>query len=102
MIRPPPRSPLLPYPTLFRSFISAAASTAALTGIGGLVTPSISRMPDRPIITHGIQSGDGSVDSGVVWARSDRAARMLVDVSTTDRMSTRLKSSHLVNSYAAY
>ncbi|HLQ91569.1 MAG TPA: alkaline phosphatase D family protein [Xanthobacteraceae bacterium] len=67
-----------------RRFISAAASTAALTGIGGLVTPSISRMADRPIITHGIQSGDVSVDSGVVWARTDRAARMLVDVSTTD------------------
>src|SRR4051812_47844757 len=67
-----------------RRFVSAAASTAALTGIGGLAMPAISRAVNRPIITHGIQSGDVSVDSGIVWARSDRPARMLVDVSTTD------------------
>jgi alkaline phosphatase D len=67
-----------------RRFISTAASTAAMTGIGGVAMPAISRVADRPIITHGIQSGDVSADSGIVWARSDRPARMLVDVSTTD------------------
>ena len=40
--------------------------------------------PDRPQITHGVQSGDVSVDLGVVWARADRPSRMLVEVATTD------------------
>src|SRR5437879_6495611 len=45
-----------------RRFISTAASTAALTGIGGLAMPAISRVADRPMVTHGIQSGDVSAD----------------------------------------
>jgi phosphodiesterase/alkaline phosphatase D-like protein len=31
-----------------------------------------------------LQSGDVSLDSGVVWARADRPARMLVEASTTE------------------
>src|SRR5262249_17496699 len=58
--------------------------SAAVTMLGALAKPSISRAADRPIITHGIQSGDVSVDSGVVWARTDRPARMLVEAATTD------------------
>ncbi|MGH3390893.1 MAG: alkaline phosphatase D family protein, partial [Actinomadura sp.] len=37
---------------------------------------------DRPRLTHGVQSGDVTADRAVVWARADRPARMLVDVST--------------------
>ena len=37
-----------------------------------------------PAITHGLQSGDVSNDSAVVWARADRPARMLVEWSTTE------------------
>lgn len=57
---------------------------------GGLVTaaalamPGLSRAADRPRITHGLQSGDVSTDSGVVWARADRPARMLVEASTRE------------------
>src|SRR5207249_8534419 len=46
--------------------------------------PYLSRAADRPVITHGVQSGDVSTDAGVVWARADRPARMLVEVATTD------------------
>lgn len=46
--------------------------------------PFISRANDRPTITHGVQSGDVSVDSGVVWARADRPSRMTIEVATTD------------------
>ncbi len=53
-----------------------------MTTLGG--RPYLSRANDRPVITHGVQSGDVSVDSGVVWARADRPARMLVEVATTD------------------
>ena len=66
-----------------RKFLIAAASGAAVA-IGGMPRPAISRAADRPLITHGIQSGDVSLDSGIVWARADRPARMLVEVSTTD------------------
>ena len=31
-----------------------------------------------------MQSEDVSVDSGVIWARTDRPARMRVEVATTD------------------
>jgi alkaline phosphatase D len=67
-----------------RRFLSTAGATAATTMLGGIARPPLSRAADRPIITHGIQSGDVSVDSAIVWARSDRPARMLVEISTTD------------------
>jgi alkaline phosphatase D len=49
-----------------------------------LAAPAISRAADRPLVTHGVQSGDVSADAGVVWARADRPARMRVEISTTD------------------
>jgi len=58
-----------------RRFLSTAAASAGLTMAGGIAKPAISWAPDRPRITHGIQSGDVSLDSGVVWARVDRPAR---------------------------
>jgi alkaline phosphatase D len=67
-----------------RRLLTTAASAAAITVIDGIAKPYLSRAADRPRITHGIQSGDVSVDSGVVWARTDRPARMLVEVATSD------------------
>jgi alkaline phosphatase D len=52
--------------------------------LGGLVRPYLSRAADRPVVSHGVQSGDVSHDGAVVWGRSDRPARMLVEVATTD------------------
>jgi alkaline phosphatase D len=49
-----------------------------------LARPAISRAADRPAISHGLQSGDVSLDSGMVWARADRPARMMIEVATTD------------------
>ena len=49
----------------------------------------LSRAADRPAITHGVQSGDVSVDSGMVWARADRPSRMQVEVATTDSFTIR-------------
>jgi len=59
-------------------------STAAAAGVGAIAMPHLSRAADRPQITHGVQSGDISVDGGVVWARADRPSQMLVEVSTTE------------------
>jgi alkaline phosphatase D len=67
-----------------RRFLSQAAATAGAAMLHGIAKPSLSRAADRPVITHGVQSGDVSVDSGVVWARTDRPARMLVETATTD------------------
>ncbi|MGQ0774254.1 MAG: alkaline phosphatase D family protein [Pseudonocardiales bacterium] len=36
---------------------------------------------DRPVLTHGVQSGDVLGRSGLVWARADRPSRLLVEVS---------------------
>ncbi len=59
-----------------RSLLAGAASTLAL--------PYLSRAADRPVITHGVQSGDVSADAGVVWARADRPSRMHVEIATTE------------------
>jgi alkaline phosphatase D len=67
-----------------RRFIGASISTVAMTMAGGIAKPYVSRAADRPIITHGLQSGDVGTDSGVVWARADRPARMQVEISTTE------------------
>jgi alkaline phosphatase D len=66
------------------SVSTAALTTTALTWTGGIAKPYLSRATDRPLITHGVQSGDIGVDSGVVWARSDRPARMQIEIATTD------------------
>src|SRR5262245_33502888 len=67
-----------------RQFLRTTLSCAAMTAAGGIAKPCLSRAADRPRITHGLQSGDVSVDSGVVWARCDRPARMLVEVAATE------------------
>src|SRR5262245_18403585 len=67
-----------------RLIVTTATSSLSITALGGIAKPYLSRAADRPLITHGIQSGDVSTDGAVVWARADRPARMLVEVSTTD------------------
>src|SRR5262245_28306177 len=66
-----------------RHFLKSTAATAAASALG-IARPAISRAGDRPIVTHGVQSGDVSTSSGVVWARADRPARMQVEIATTD------------------
>ncbi len=46
--------------------------------------PAISRAQSRPILTHGVQSGDVAHDGAVIWARADREARMMVEWATTE------------------
>jgi len=63
-----------------RRLLTSATTLAAAT----LAKPYLSRAADRPSISHGVQSGDVSVDSGVVWARADRPSRMRLEIATTD------------------
>ena len=67
-----------------RRLLATSASAAAMTALGGVAMPFISRASDRPLVTHGVQSGDVDMDSGVIWARTDRPARMQVEIATTD------------------
>ena len=54
-----------------RRLLTTAASSAVMAAAGGIAKPALSRAADRPVITHGIQSGDVSVDAAIVWARAD-------------------------------
>jgi len=64
---------------------------SALAGGGGLASvlanaqaPAVVTSDrQRPTFPSGVQSGDVLADRGIVWARSDRAARMWVEWSTT-------------------
>ena len=71
-----------------RHLLVRSASTLALAGLGSLARPYLSRAADRPQITCGIQSGDVSESSAMVWARADRAARMQVEYSTLESFRT--------------
>ena len=53
-------------------------------GSGALGFPGISYAASRPVITHGVQSGDIGQNDGVIWCRSDRVAKVNIDVSTTE------------------
>jgi len=52
-----------------RRFLATTAASTALGAAGGIAMPYLSRAADRPLITHGVQSGDVSTDSAVIWAR---------------------------------
>src|SRR5215813_13410405 len=69
-----------------RRFLATAAASTAVSAV--IPKPYLSHAADRPVITHGIQSGDVSLDSAVIWARADRPARMLAEVATTDSFKT--------------
>ena len=71
-----------------RRVLASLTAVGATTFAGGIAKPYLSRAADRPIVTHGVQSGDVSLDSGVVWARADRPARMVVEASTTESFET--------------
>ncbi|MDE4132259.1 alkaline phosphatase D family protein [Phaeobacter sp. QD34_3] len=62
-----------------RAFLAGGTAFAA-----ALAAPSISRAGARPIFTHGVQSGDVNTMSGMIWTRTDRPARVMMEVSTTE------------------
>ena len=58
------------------------------TGAGALVFPSIVRsVRSLPQVTHGIQIGDPLADRAIVWARADRASRLIVEYSSSETFS---------------
>lgn len=66
-----------------RTFLKLAGA-ASLMVPAGLAMPRLSRAASRPLVTHGLQSGDVGMTHGVLWARSDRPARAVFEVATTE------------------
>jgi len=83
-------------PLTRRRLLTAAVSSAVITAAARIARPYLSRAADRPLVTHGVQSGDVSIDSGIVWARTDRPSRMLVEVASSDNFKD-LRSAVLVD-----
>ena len=52
-----------------------------------LAMPAISRAASRPAFTHGVQSGDIDMMSGMIWTRTDRPAKVTMEVATTESFS---------------
>ena len=68
-----------------RAFLRRGLTLGAAAGVAPLAgqVPAFAFVRGgRPQITHGVQSGDVQGREGIVWARGDRASRMLVEVST--------------------
>jgi alkaline phosphatase D len=62
----------------------AGAGTLATKASFGLSPALIAAAQSRPIASFGVQSGDVTANRAVIWSRSDRPARMLVEYATTE------------------
>ncbi len=67
-----------------RFLTGTAALVGSMGGAATLFAPRISRAAARPLITHGIQSGDVGTDRVVLWSRADRPASAVFEWSTTE------------------
>jgi alkaline phosphatase D len=59
---------------------AGALAAGALAPARAFAAPALLR-PDRPVLTHGVQSGDVTPDSAIVWTRADRPSRLVVEVA---------------------
>src|SRR5947208_12035445 len=94
MLRHPPRSPLFPYTTLFRSFASTLVVLAVADG------PLLSQARDPRAPTPATASTFAILGTGwgaLAAGRTDDAVK-----AAEDRKSTRLNSSHQIISYAVF
>jgi alkaline phosphatase D len=66
-----------------RKFLQLA-TTAGSGALAGCVAPDISYSSQRPIMSYGIQAGDVSQSSAVVWSAIDRPGLMHVEVSASE------------------
>ncbi|MFB2593415.1 alkaline phosphatase [Paracoccus sp. p4-l81] len=62
-----------------RATLRGALGSAAL-----LAMPAILRAGSAPVFTHGVQSGDVDAASGMIWTRTDRPARIGIEIATTE------------------
>jgi alkaline phosphatase D len=68
-----------------RQFLGAASTiTVAPPFLRGQSPALVTADSARPVITHGVMSGDVAQGSAVVWSRTNRPARMIVEYSTSE------------------
>src|SRR2546430_12230864 len=95
MIRRPPRSPLFPYPTLFRSLKSGVLPA------GYVLPPERALCEQFGISRMTLRQAMGLLDrEGLIESRRGRGT--VVTPARLDRKSTRLNSSHSQISYAVF
>jgi alkaline phosphatase D len=75
-----------------RAFLRRAAGLA-ISGVG--IRPAFGQAPAivtaegaRPSVAFGVAAGDVDGDRAVIWSRTDRPARLLVEYSTTESFAT--------------
>lgn len=64
--------------------VGSAAASAWLARSGLAAPPVITSDKQRPAIPFGVQSGDIQGDRAIVWSKTDRPARLVVEWSTTE------------------
>jgi alkaline phosphatase D len=68
-----------------RTFVSRGLTVGALVPRAALGFPAIIQTDsNRPAMAQGVSSGDVTNGRAVVWSRTDRPARMVVEYSTTE------------------
>ncbi|WP_339505049.1 alkaline phosphatase D family protein [Pseudomonas sp. RL_105y_Pfl2_101] len=67
-----------------RRVMQAVGAGLLLPGLAPAVMASVK---DRPVLTDGVQSGDLQGDRAMIWSRSDRPARMVVEWDTRSQFS---------------
>ncbi|MFE0548774.1 alkaline phosphatase D family protein [Streptomyces pilosus] len=73
-----------PFPgrrAVLRGSLAASAALTLPTALGA--APAFARS-GRPRAPWGVQTGDVTANAGLVWVRSDRPARMIVETSATE------------------
>ena len=78
-----------------RKFLTTTATAGAASTMGGFFMPSISRAADRPLITHGVQSGDVTANTACIWGRADRASKMVTEIATTEGFKNSVRIPHM-------
>ncbi len=71
-------------PELTRRSLLTGAARGSLAIAATLAMPGLVRAQARPVITHGLQTGDIGADRGVLWARADRPSKAVFEWSTTE------------------
>ncbi|MEH6378091.1 alkaline phosphatase D family protein [Streptomyces sp. KLMMK] len=66
---------------VLRGAVGAAAASAVPPAVGA--APALA-LAGRPEARWGVQAGDVTASSGLVWVRADRRARMIVETSATE------------------
>src|SRR3712207_7352006 len=99
MIRRPPRSPLFPNTTLFRSYARILADEALRRGIRVEVTDAVHGEMRFTLGARGVLTRESlsELTTAVAMSRCDDKR-----VTRRDRKSTRLNSSHANISYAVF